>query len=830
VQPPPSQPSFTTHPAAVTVVAGQPGVFTVVAIGSPAPAIQWQSSLDGTSWSDIPAAQSASYSTGPTSVAQSGTRYRAVASNDVGLTNSAAATLTVDPLPSLPGFTQQPQSFSTAAGIAANFSASVSGTPTPTPQWQISTDGVVWANITGATAFSYTVQAVSAADNNKLYRLIATNTAGSATSDAAALLVSAAAPSAASMVLLAGQLGGHGNLDDIGVAARFFGASGVAVDSAGNLFVVDPFENTVRRVTPAGVVTTFAGAAGQSGNVGGVGAAARFETPVGLAIDTADNLYVADVGNDNIRKITPAGRVSTLATVTSPRGVAVDASGVVYVASDRCVINKVMPDGAVTTLAGTAASCGHADGVGAAARFNAPYGIAIDGSGTLFVADTYTHTIRKITPDGTVSTLAGTPNVSGSTDGVGGAAAFFYPQSLTLDPAGNLYVADTENRTIRLVTPAGVVSTVAGVPGNARPDDGPAALAHFVFPVGIARSSNGDLFVGDGLTVRKVSAGTVSTLAGRQSVRGSFNGPGPSASFNMPLGLAVDSSGNTYVADSDNHAIRKIASDGTVSRFAGTMSRGSTDGALASASFDSPSDVAIDAAGNLFVADAFNHVVRMIPPAGVVSTLAGLAGVQGAVDGIGSSARFSYPRSLVADGAGNIYVTDGENHTVRKITPDGSVSTIAGLAGQAGGADGQGSAARFNRPGGIAIDGAGNIVVADNGNHAVRRIDSSGTVTTLAGMAGVAGSADGTGSAARLRFPHGVAVVQGAVYVADAGNGTVRKISSTGTVTTIAGVTGQHGVRLGSDARLGELRGLAALDANRLVLSAEQAVLILTVP
>jgi sugar lactone lactonase YvrE len=821
VQPTPAQPSFTSQPVSVTVLAGQPAVFSAVAVGSPAPAIQWESSPDATSWSAIPAAQSSSYSTGPASVAQSGTWYRAVASNALGVATSGAAMLTVHPLPSLPSFTQQPQAVATAAGTSASFSASAIGTPSPVLQWQISTDGVAWANITGATAFSYSVQAVSAADNYRTYRLVASNTAGAVTSDAAALVVSAAAVGTGSLTLLAGQLGGHGSLDGTGSAARFSDASSLAIDSLGHVYVADGSESTVRRITPAGVVTTFAGAPGQSGNVEGTGVAARFSTPVGLAIDAADNLYVADLGNNAIRRITPGGRLSTLATVVSPLGVAVDAFGVVYVASSHCVIQKVMPDGTVTTLAGVAAACGHADGVGASARFNSPYGIAIDAGGTLYVADTFSHTIRKITPSGTVTTLAGMPNERGSADGVGHAARFDQPQQLVVDPAGHLYVADTENRTIRRVTAAGAVSTEAGVAGGGQPTDGAASLAHFVYPKGIARAPNGDLFVGDGRQVRKLSAGTVSTLAGRERSIAALDGPGVAAAFFGPTGLAVDATGHTYVADTGNKTIRKIAPDGTVRTLALTLPGGTS---------LEPGGVALNAAGTLFVADTFNHVVRMITPAGVVSTLAGQVGVQGAADGTGSSARFSYPRKLVADGAGNLYVTDWQNHTVRRIAPDGSVSTIAGLAGQAGAADGPGSAARFNAPVGIAVDGAGNILVADFGNHTVRRIDSNGAVTTLAGMAGLAGSADGEGSAARFRAPVGLAALQGAVYVTDAGNGMVRRISSAGMVTTVAGVAGQRGVRLGSDARLGEPHGLAVLDANRLVLSDENAVLVLTLP
>jgi DNA-binding beta-propeller fold protein YncE len=250
--------------------------------------------------------------------------------------------------------------------------------------------------------------------------------------------------------------------------------------------------------------------------------------------------------------------------------------------------------------------------------------------------------------------------------------------------------------------------------------------------------------------------------------------------------LATDSSANVYVADSDHGTIRKITPEGVVTTV--------TDGAGSAVKFSGPHGVAIDSSGNLFVAARLSNTIGKITPAGEVTILAGLSGIFGSVDGTGSAARFNEPEGVVVDSSGNVYVADSGNHTIRKITPAGVVTTLAGLAGNAGSADGTRSAARFAWPAGVAIDSSGNVYVADLLNATIRKIDSDGVVTTVAGLAGDPGSADGTGSAARFGWPAGVAIdSSGNLYVADAGNRTIRKINPAGVVTTVAGVAGAFG-------------------------------------
>jgi sugar lactone lactonase YvrE len=309
------------------------------------------------------------------------------------------------------------------------------------------------------------------------------------------------------------------------------------------------------------------------------------------------------------------------ASFNFPDGVAVDAAGNVYVAdSSNSLIRKITPAGVVTTLAGTAGTIGFADGPAATAKFWSPSGVAVDAAGNVYVADTNNNRIRKITPAGVVSTLAGSSTGAwGFTNGTGSAASFYYPKDLVLDTAGNLYVADSGNNAIRKVTQGGVVSTVAG---------------------------------------------------GGIGVVGSTNGATASATFNAPRGVAVDAAGNVYVADTGNHLIRKIAA-GQVTTFAGsTLSGffgGFANGTGTASMFDSPMDVAVDGAGNVYVSDANNHLIRFITPNGVVTTLAGTTKTIGSKDGPALSATFGALRGVAVDSAGNAYVSDAD--MIRKVTP-----------------------------------------------------------------------------------------------------------------------------------------------------------------
>ena len=270
---------------------------------------------------------------------------------------------------------------------------------------------------------------------------------------------------------------------------------------------------------------------------------------------------------------------------------------------------------------------------------------------------------------------------------------------------------------------------------------------------------------------------TFTNFAGMPAVSGSADGTGSAARFNSPFGAAMDSTGNVYVGDNGNHTIRKVTPGRVVTTLAGLAGiSGSADGTGSAARFYKPAGVAVDSAGNVYVADYFNNTIRKVTPAGVVMTLAGLAGNAGSADGTGSAARFYAPVNVAVDSAGNVYVADQFNHTIRTITPAGVVATLAGQVGNAGSADGTGSGAQFYHPSGVAVDSMGSVYVGDQFNYTIRKITAAGVVTTLAGLAVNAGTADGTGSAARFDHPSGLAVDSaGNVYVADTWNDRITK-------------------------------------------------------
>src|SRR5689334_14822002 len=266
-------------------------------------------------------------------------------------------------------------------------------------------------------------------------------------------------------------------------------------------------------------------------------------------------------------------------------------------------------------------------------------------------------------------------------------------------------------------------------------------------------------------------------LAGDIGGPGNADDTGTAARFYTPTSVTVDDAGNVYVADLDNQTIRKINAAGVVTTLAGTAGMvGSADGTGPDARFNSPNGVAVDSAGNVYVADRDNYTIRKVSAAGVVTTLAGNAGMSGSADGTGPDARFNSPTGVTVDTAGNVYVADLGNQTIRKITTAGVVTTLAGTAGMMGSADATGPDARFSNPYGVTVDTAFNVYVADRGNETIRQVTTTGVVTTLAGSAGMSGSADATGTDARFKSPTGVTVdSMGNVYVADWGNYTIRK-------------------------------------------------------
>lgn len=559
------------------------------------------------------------------------------------------------------------------------------------------------------------------------------------------------------LTLIAGNMEGPGAADGFGSNAHFSNASsdiginpkGIVADASGNLYVADVGNQTIRKVSISGVVTTLAGKAGIPGSADGIGAEARFNYPTGIAIDAIGNLYVADSSNYTIRKISPIG--------------------------------------VVTTVAGKARVIGWQDGKGSEARFRRPEGIVVNkDSGVIYVSDTFNGSIRQISPQGVVTTFAGRIHEGwGFADGRGTAARFNQPEGITIDRHGILYVADHGNKAIRKILPNGEVTTLVGPPhptgGN---EDGPLNIAQISDPSGIGIDAAGNLYVTTTRQLRKISTdGIVSTVAGEENYGGHVDAIGRAASFEQPGGITADDKGNLFMAD--NTTVRKITPSGSVTTLAGTATHdGSADGIGGNAQFNSPIELTSDNMGNLYVADRGNGVIRKVSANGAVTTLAGNPSQEGEgyADGIGHSAKFAAPTGIAVDGAGNVYVCDMDNQVIRKITPDGVVTTVAGEVGEKGIIDGIGKNARFDQPVEMASDKAGNLYVVDS--NTLRRIDRASNVYSFPHTPTERGHKDGTGSEVRFDHIHDITVdITGNLYVIDADM--IRKISPKGVVTTL---------------------------------------------
>jgi len=325
-----------------------------------------------------------------------------------------------------------------------------------------------------------------------------------------------------------------------------------------------------------------------------------------------------------------------------------------------------------------------------------------------------------------VTTLTGQPLVSGSSNGPTASALFNDPAAIVADAAGNLFIADSQNHVIRKIGTNGLVSTFAGQAGMPGSGGGSGSQAQFDTPSGIAVAHNGDFYVsdtGNHMVRRITSAGVVSPIAGLAGQSGFTNGLRTAARFNSPLGITVAGEGTIFVADSGNHLIRAIAPDGNVTSVAGRAENwGSQDGAGDSARFNGPVGMALDAQGDLFVSDSNNHTIRKITRTGIVTTWAGMPGVDGFTNGDRLQARFSKPAELAFDKHGNLFVADSFNHLIRKISRDGKVSTVTGVAGIDGSADGSNGQARLFNPYGLAICPDGSLVVTDAYNELVRMV------------------------------------------------------------------------------------------------------------
>ena len=703
-------------------------------------------------------------------------------------------------------------------------------------------------------------------------------------------------------------------------AARLRNPTGIAIDAAGHLYVADRENSRVRRIDPTGVITTFAGPDGASYSEGvGPAGAAQLRMPAGVATDTAGNVYVADTWNEAVGvvgaeqfkatvqlgssddlielPVSRQGRVMVHGRPAFSGTNVASCDGNVYAlhlalngglrasyVSERQVvpledsrpITLVRDESDVWRIGDQIVGIGHQhvqggreyfldvaggrwriashvlktvagdsgvkDGIPAtASTLHFPNAVAADTAGNVLIADTGNHRIRRIDPTGRIETLAGNgePGFSGD-GGPATAAQMDAPQGVETDAFGNVYVADTGNHRIRRIDPTGRIETLAG---NGEPgfsgDGGPATAAQMDAPQGVETDAFGNVYVADtgNRRVRRIDpTGRIESLQGldnpsdvaidaagfvyvalgrrhtlvryrpegrREALAGTSGKPGFSgdggrshstAQFDSPQGIAVDAAGNIYVADTMNHRVRRVEQTGTrlISTFAGNGEQGySGDGGLAvAAQLNHPVGVAIDAAGNIYVADSGNHRVRRIDPAGNISTVAGTGAPFDLKDGgPASEAGFSLALGSVAtDAVGNVYVADSGNHRVRRIDPAGMIATVAGTGDAGFGDDGLAATVQLDTPTGVAVGSVGEVYIADSGNHRVLRVDNTGMLTTFAGTgeAGYSGEHHPAASS-QLKRPTKVTADTGNVYILDAGNGRVRVVSPSGQIRTIAG-------------------------------------------
>jgi uncharacterized protein (TIGR03437 family) len=532
--------------------------------------------------------------------------------------------------------------------------------------------------------------------------------------------------------------GGTASPGDNGPAgsARLGGPAGLALDAAGNLYIADL--DCIRKVSN-GVITTVVGTTERGYNGDRVPAAvAQLNNPHGIAVDAAGILYIADTGNGRVREVADGVLITVTNVLAQPQAVAVDASGRLFISDGNSGRILQIANGLPTWVAGSGQQVYNGDNVPAGnAGLSLPQGIALDAAGNLYIADSGNFRVRKVS-NGVITTVAG--GGGAGDNGPATDAWLYYPTGLGLDASGSLYIADTDHYRIRKVS-EGIMTTVAGrgalgCGGNSVPADSVQLglrpqFAPFGVLQGVAADSSGGLFLADSTCNRVwgIAGGTATIAAGDgKSGFGGDNAPAVSARLSGPEGIAVDAAGNLYIADSGNGRVRKV-SGGVITTVAGGGSAAGDDIPAADAQLKSPSGVALDSAGNLYVADTGGHRVRRISN-GVVTTVAG--GGAGCDNCPATEAFLNGAEGIAVDRSGALYVAESQSHVVRKVS-GGVITTVAGNGTPGFGGDGgPAGAAQLWYPHGIAVDASGAVYVADTYNNRVRVLVPSGTACTYA--------------------------------------------------------------------------------------------------
>ena len=570
------------------------------------------------------------------------------------------------------------------------------------------------------------------------------------------------------------------------------------IDAAGNLYVSDVTGNRIRKITPTGTISTYAGngmCAYNGDNMPSTKATICF--PSGITLDNSGNLVSADQGNFRIRKITKTGTISTIAgigvfgysgdggpatsaAVGSPFMPAYDSAGNMYFSDvNECVVRKVDTSGTITTVAGTG-TCGYnSDGILAtAAQLNFPRGLAFDPAGNMYIADTINHRIRMVNPAGTISTIAGTGVLGFSGDGGPATSAKIGNPRAVLVQNGVLYISRGGQQRFRQVNlSTKIISTYAGSTSGYDGDGHSPLSSLFNQSLYMLFDASGNPIFDDGDNgrVRKGTGGIVNTIAGGFLGDG---GKATSAALVMPEALALDKSNNIYIADYAGNRVRKVSTAGVITTIAGNGITGySGDGGMGTvATLNAPQGVAVDSTGNVFIADTFNGVIRKVNTAGNISTFA-------------TSINFADLLQMAVDSANNLYVADDAACVVWKVTPLAVVTIAAGVLDTCG-YNGDGiaaTAAQLYGPSAVAVDASGNLLLVDYNNNRVREVNTSGTISTIAGTGTCSYTGDGGSATSAELCPWGIAVDKsGNIYVSDLIFSRIRKIRG-GTITTFAG-------------------------------------------
>jgi uncharacterized protein (TIGR03437 family) len=626
-----------------------------------------------------------------------------------------------------------------------------------------------------------------------------------------ALVCASAVGAAGSQRLIYGieTVAGSASIGDGGpaTAAQIGAIQGIATDRFGNLYLSDTNHHRVRKIATTGTITTVAGTgtAGFGGD-GGPATSAQLNLPYGVAVDLAGYLYIADLNNNRVRRVSPDGTINTYAgsggqgssgdggpatsaEMLSPRNVTVDAAGNLYIAEFAGHrVRKVAPSGLISTAAGTGIAGFAGDGGPAtAAQLAFPAGLALDRQGNLYIADSQNQRVRKILSGGQISTVLGGT----------GTYSLLTPIAVTVDLAGDIFVADS-TATVHEYTAGNAWIAAAGVAAAGfSGDGGPANAAQLTEPLDLAVDLGSNLYIADLVRVRKVATnGTIGTVAGDDYLHAVGDGASATAAvLNLPSAVALDSSGNLYIGDTGTARVRQVGPTGVIVTAAGTgAALPGGDGSVATATpLMNPMGVVVDQFGDVLIAETGAHRVREVSTGGRIYTMVGTG-----VAGTGpeslppTETQLRAPRGLCLDRAGDLYVVDTGNHRVLLVPPGGLVTTAAGNGAPGSGGDaGPAPLAQLNQPSACTLDSSGNLYIADTWNHRIRRVDINGFIATVAG-AGVAGYSgdEGPATAALLNAPAGVAVDDnGNIFISDTGNSVIRQVTTDGAIHTIAGAT-----------------------------------------